>query len=206
MKALIDKWIKKSKSKKGAYSVITVMLVLILALSFTAYTDILTKSYTLNEVQQRLDTAGLNTLNASIDTERLVLEELALDENNRVGKNSRLTTNFENKIKRNYEREVYNQLRANGKLKSIQVRRVDVTMESSNFGTGSNRETAPQITLSSIVYIEVAQSSSFDLGGTNTKAFYDARSGNDISYEIVDREKDGVTGLLVRSSTRVIYR
>lgn len=206
MRAWIRRGIEKSKSKKGAYSVITVMLVLILVLSFTAYTDILTKSYTLNEVQQRLDTAGLNTLNDSIDTERLVLEELALDENNRVGRNSGLTTNFENKIKRSYEREVYDQLRTNGKLKNVQVRRVDVTMENSNFGTGSNQETAPQLTLSSVVYIEVAQSSSFDLGGTNTKAFYDARSGNDISFEIVDREKDGATGLLVRSSTRVIYR
>lgn len=206
MRAWIRSGIEKSKSKKGAYSVITVMLVLILVLSFTAYTDILTKSYTLNEVQQRLDTAGLNTLNDSIDTERLVLEELALDENNRVGRNSGLTTNFENKIKRSYEREVYDQLRTNGKLKNVQVRRVDVTMENSNFGTGSNQETAPQLTLSSVVYIEVAQSSSFDLGGTNTKAFYDARSGNDISFEIVDREKDGATGLLVRSSTRVIYR
>lgn len=206
MKTWIEKKMKESKKKKGAYSVITVMLCLIMVMSFSAYTDIMTKSYTLNEVQQRLDTAGLNTLNDSVDTERLALEELALDENNRVGKNGGLTTNFQNKISRSYEQEVYRQLKTNDTLKRIQVRKVDVTMDKTDFGTGANRESVPQLTLSSIVYIEVSQSSTFDLGGTNTKEFYDARSGSNISFELVDQEKDGVTGLLVRSSTRVIYR
>lgn len=199
-------WTERLKKKKGAYSIITVTLALIMVLSFTGYTDILTKTYTLNEVQQRLDTSGLNTLNESIDTDRLVLEELALDENNKVGNGYKLTTTFKNKVETKYKQEVYKQIKTNDTVKNIQVRRVNVTMDDSTWGTGVEGQSYPQLTLDAVIYLEVDKSHQFDLGGTNTKEFYDAQSGTNFSIQMVDSKEDGVEAMLVRSSTRVVYR
>jgi len=197
---------KKVKSKKGAYSMITVMLALIMVMSFTAYSDILRKSFVLNEVQQRLDTAGLNTLNESIDTSRLILEELAIDAEDGVSHSQINQSNFSRKIERKYKEEVYEQIRTNETIKEIQVRRTSVTMSNSSFGTGAGRESVPQITLDALIYLEVASTKDFDLSGSNTQEFYDARSGSNFQVEVVDRKKDGTTALLIRSATPIVYR
>lgn len=193
-------------NKKGGYSVLIVMLSLILVLAFSAYNDILHKSFIMNEVQQRLDTAGLNALNESVDTKRLKWEELAIDENNRVSGSDAVVTNFKNKITQNYKREVYSQIRTNDKLKTIQIKRVNVGLENSSFGTGSEGKVFPQVTLDSVIYMELTNSERFDIAGTNTQEFYDAKSGTNFSVRVVDAKEDGTTAMLVRSSTRIVYR
>lgn len=206
MKKWIEETIEKSKKKKGAYSVITVALVLILLLSFTAYTDILSKTFTLNEIQQRLDTAGLNTLNESIDTDHLMLEELAIDKNNRLAKNGGMTSDYKNKISTRYKNQVYKLIRTNDTVKNVTVRRVTPRFEVSSWGTGAGQEVLPQLSIDAVIYFEVATSSEFDIAGTTTQSFYDARSGQNFSVQVVDKNTDGITGLLVRSHTRVVYR
>lgn len=198
--------IRRQRNKKGAYSILTVMLALIMVLSFTAYVDIMQKSFVMSEVQQRLDTSGLNALNDSIDTSRLRLEELAVDADNRVSKNGGLRTDFKNKIVRQYQEEVYKQIKTNDVIKDIQVRHVDVTLSNSTFGTGRDGEALPQLTLDSIVYLKVRNSQEFDLGGTTRQEFYDAQSGQNFAIEVVDTAEDGTVGMLIRSSTRVVYR
>lgn len=202
----IREWYERKKNKEGAYSVITITLALILVIGFTAYTDILTKSYTLNEVQQRLDTAGLNTLNKSINTEHLMLEELAIDNENRSSTDQTLINDLKSRITQTYKEEVHSAIRTNDTIKDIQVRRVDVALESTNFGTGVEGESRPQLALDALLYLEVKNSQEFDMSGSSTQEFYDARSGNNFTIELTDVEADGVTGMLIRSSTRVVYR
>lgn len=198
--------IRERMNKKGAYSIIIVMLALIMVLSFTAYADIMQKSYVLNEVQQRIDTSGLNALNESVDTSRLRLEELAVDSQNRVSKNGGLRTDFKQKIERKFKEEVYKQIRTNDTVKTVQVRHVDVSLSNSTFGTGQEGQSFPQLTLDSVIYMEVKQSQEFDMGGTNTQEFYDARSGSNFTITMADNPSDGTAGMLIRSSTRVVYR
>lgn len=207
MKKLKNK-LEHRQSKKGAYSIIIVILSLILVLSFVGYTDVMRKSYVMNEIQQRMDTSGLNALNSSIDIERLKYEELAIDENNKIDSqhNTAVLTNYKNKITEAYKKELYNNIRTSDLITKLEVKRVSVDFDNNIWGAGTSADTLPQITLDSVVAIKMKNSSQFDIMGTNKQEFYDARSGQNFSITVQGQAEDGYTELIIRSSTRIVYR
>lgn len=200
--------LKRKAGKKGAYSIIIILLTLVLVLAFTGYTDVLRKTYVMNEIQQRMDTAGLNSLNDTIDIERLRYEELSIDENNHIDSrgNTAVLSDYKNKLSEAYKKEIYNTIRTNDLVKDISVERVNATFDLEAWGTGKKTTAAPQITLDGVVSVTLKNSTQFDVMGTNKQDFYDARSGQNFTITVRGQNEDGLTELIIRSSTRLVYR
>lgn len=197
---------KKIKRKKGSYSILMITLTLILSTIFIGYIDIARKTYAINEVQQRMDRAGLNALNKSIDKRLLQEEIFGIDNENYIDYNRYMAKSYEGKILKKYNEEVRGTLSNQEFVKDFSIKKSYVSFDSSVWGTGSTMKRRPQVTLNVVASVKVKNLGKLDVFGTNSQSFYDAKTGQNFTVTVESSGSDGYSSLLVQSATRVVYR
>lgn len=205
---MINKIKKILNNKKGAFSILAVILVFIVVLAITAFTDITSKSYVINEIQGNMDISGINALQNSIDTLRLRAEQLATDSANSADTNTgaMLTSNYKSKINSAFDTELKKRISSNSTIVGVQQLnyKVDFTYDIWGFGTSAKKR--PQIVLDETYRITIRASSKFDTITPIAKAMYSAREGSNFSVSYGGTNGDGNVELIVRSVTREVYR
>lgn len=201
----------KLKNEKGAFSIIAAILVFIVILSITAYSDIINKKWTLNEVQSVMDASGSNTLKSTVDLDYLRAEILAIDKNNTADTNNNPnkqinTTDYKNKIKKAYIAELKSQVSTNVNITQLDVQTVDVSFDYDTFGLGESEKPRPQISLDAVSKLKVDSAEFMDTLEGVTAEVYSSRNNSTFTVEYLGRSADGQVELLVRSVTRLVYR
>lgn len=168
--------------------VIITFIGIILAIGFT---DILMRSFTIQEVQSTMDVAGVSALQIGVDQTKLRVEIFDVDEH---------------VVESEYERMVSEILSQGDRIQSFHFIRTDVEQFTSNFGIGGTGKSRPQARLDSQMVIVVDNSQLFDLIPGAYKTFYDSKDGEYFDVNFNGITEDGNVELIVRSVSRVVYR
>lgn len=207
---MIKKILKNIKDSKGAISIIAVGMILIVVMCMTAYVDIATRSWTLNELQSDIDTAGINALQTSIDLKELRAEILGIDNDNKIdtGNGKIRLTNYEGKIDEKFAQYFGKLVSTNAKstVKSWKIMNQNAYFLNTNNGLGVSNKTRPQIGLDTTMIITLQSSSMFDNPRYYNKTFKNKMGDKNFQIEYRGKNKDGQTELLVRSVTRLVYK
>lgn len=197
-----------TQRKQGAYSILIVVLVLTVLTLFLGYTDIVRKTYALNEVQGRVDRAGLNALNSSIDKDLLRDEIFGIDSENYSSKeiNRQVVSDYQDKIVKKFKFEITETLGGNDLIKDVTVEKASVGFDATNWGANDRDSIHPQFTLMAVISMKVKNSVKFDVMNSNTQEFYDSKSGSNFTVSVRGNSSDGYAELAIQSSTRVVYR
>lgn len=206
------------KNEKGAYSVIAAILVVILVTCLTAYVDIVNMRWALNEVQTVMDAAGINTLQNQVNNKALRAEIFSLsssdsdltDEEYANVADETFTPAEQKKYKEEmrdyYYREIERQIENVTKVAEYDVERVDITFSYDDWGLGETKGKLPQITLEAVVRMRVKTTPFFDEYSSVSKTLYSSRNNANFTVTYNGVAEDGLTELIVRSVTRLVYR
>jgi hypothetical protein len=197
------------KNEKGAFSILAVILVFIVVLAITAFTDITSKSYVINEIQGNMDISGINALQGSVDTLRLRAEQLATDASSKADTGTgalQMSSSFKANIDNRYDTEFRKRISSNSTITKIEHMgyKVDFTYDVWGFGTSAKKR--PQIVLDETYKITIRTSSKFDVLSPVTKSLWSARETTGFTVSYGGTNSDGNAELIVRSVTREVYR
>lgn len=211
MKALL-------KSERGAYSIITAILVITLVSCLAAYVDIVNMRWALNEVQTVMDASGVNTLQNQVNNKALRAEILSLSSSPRditdqdyadVSKGTftkKEQEYYKAEIREYYRRELARQMEFVEKITEYDVERVDITFSYDEWGLGETGRPLPQVTLEAVVRMRVATTPFFDVYDQVSKIMYSSRNNANFTVTYSGVAGDGQTELIVRSVTRLVFR
>lgn len=201
---------KKLKEEKGSFAIISAILIFVVILAISAYSDMIAKRWTINEVQAIMDASGSNALKKTVDLNFLRAEILATDKENMADTNSSehlvKTTDYENKIKEAYLEELQAQVTTNNTIQELDVQTVDVSFEYDTFGLGESEKPRPQITLDAVTKLKVHSREFMDNMEGMSAEVYSSRNNSTFTVEYAGKSADGQAELLVRSVTRLVYR
>lgn len=205
--------LKKLQNEKGSFAIIGAVLIFIVILAISAYSDMITKRWTINEVQSIMDASGSNTLKNTVDLGYLRAEIFALDENNQADtdkldnpERAVVSTDYKNKIKTAYVRELEQQVSTNQTITELDVQTVDVSFEYDTFGLGESEKPRPQITLDSVTKMKVNSQEWMDIMEGMSAEIYSSRNNQTFTVEYQGQTADGQVELIIRSVTRLVYR
>jgi hypothetical protein len=203
--------LKNLKNQKGSFAIISAVLVFVVILAISAYSDMITKRWTINEVQSVMDASGSNTLKKTVDLDYLRAEILATDENNSADTNQNpentvKATDYKNKIKQEYVKELKSQIATNDTITELDVQTVEVSFDYDTFGLGESEKPRPQISLDAVTKMKVNSHEFMDNLDGMTADIYSSRNNNTFTVEYAGRTADGQVELVVRSVTRLVYR
>lgn len=182
-------------NKKGAFSILFVIVMLIVVIFIAGYLDIMRQTLVTTEVQGIMDLAGVAALREGLD-EATMLEkpdELAYKES---------------VIKASFAQLLKKELNTNsaGPIISYKINSMEVTeLNDSTWGLGSTSIARDQLVLDSIVALVVPVSSNlFDTRGEDKYEFYDQLENT--KFEIIARNTigDGKQSIIIRSVTRIV--
>lgn len=211
MKALL-------KSERGAYSIITAILVITLVSCLAAYVDIVNMRWALNEVQTVMDASGVNTLQNQVNNKALRAEILSLSSSAKditdqdyadVSKGTftkKEQEYYKAEIREYYRRELARQMEFVEKITEYDVERVDITFSYDEWGLGETGRPLPQVTLEAVVRMRVATTPFFDVYDQVSKTMYSSRNNANFTVTYSGVAGDGQTELIVRSVTRLVFR
>lgn len=182
---------KTIKSVKGSFSILFVILTFIGVLMATAFVDILIESWSMQEVQSVMDTAGVSALRVGVDETKLRVEEFYVDKD---------------VVENEYEKLVGQLLSQSKKIKNVHFRRTIVENFTEKWGTGETTKARPQALLDSTIIIVVEGSPIFDLIPGTAELFYDSRKGSNFEVTYLGETQDGDIELAIRSVSRIVYR
>ncbi|TCK01315.1 UNVERIFIED_ORG: hypothetical protein BDK47_1166 [Anoxybacillus amylolyticus] len=182
------RWLKE---KQGSFAIIVAIVVFVGALTVTAFVDMLSRTYLINEVQSIMDVSGTSALRTGVDVVNLRAEDFRFDKN---------------LVESNYRRMVSDQVGRLPNISHYQFVDMDVSVFQSAFGLGQTGKPRWQGMIDSTMMIQVEASPVFDLIPGATETFYDAKSSSSFQVSYVGKTEDGKVELLVRSVTRVVYR
>ncbi|BBW98912.1 hypothetical protein [Geobacillus subterraneus] len=177
--------------KQGSFAIVVAIVVFVGALTVTAFIDMLSRTYLLNEVQSIMDVSGTSALRTGVDEVQLRTGDFALDRD---------------LVEANYRRMVEEQVRSLSKIVGYQFVDMDVSVFQSNFGLGQTGKPRWQGMIDSTMMIQVEASPVFDLIPGASETFYNAKNSSSFQVSYVGKTEDGKVELLVRSVTRVVYR
>lgn len=200
--------------KKGAYSVLVVILLLAMTTVFSGYVGILKQTLVLNDVQQKMDTAGLSALNSSVDVEKLSQEVLAIKGSSYAGKDqqtNQVLNQYKADITKEFKSELNTMLAGNNAIVRYQYLDTTVNFAESTWGIATGDDSTdtkalPQITLDNVMTITLDTNSmptEQSIKELNSKK---SVNGTTVHYKINGLDNEGNVILLVDSSTRVVYR
>lgn len=206
------------REKKGAYSILAAILILVMVTIMTGYLDILNKKWALSEVQTVMDSSGINTLQNQVNNKALRAEILSLDSNNsniEDGDYANKTDNsfsvskqqkYKSDMAKYYKQEIDRQIKNGTKVTNYDVERVDVIFTYDDWGLGETKKKLPQITLDSVVRMKVATTPYFDNITNISRTMYSSRNNANFTVTYNGVDSDGQTELIIRSVTRLVYR
>ena len=200
--------------KKGAYSVLVVILLLAMTTVFSGYVGILKQTLVLNDVQQKMDTAGLSALNSSVDVEKLSQEVLAIKGSSYAGKDqqtNQVLNQYKADITKEFKSELNTMLAGNNAIVRYQYLDTTVNFAESTWGIATGDDSTdtkalPQITLDNVMTITLDTNpmpTEQSIKELNSKK---SVNGTTVHYKINGLDNEGNVILLVDSSTRVVYR
>jgi hypothetical protein len=203
--------LKNLKNQKGSFAIISAVLVFVVILAISAYSDMITKRWTINEVQSVMDASGSNTLKKTVDLDYLRAEILATDENNSADTNQNpentvKATDYKNKIKREYVKELKSQIATNDTITALDIQTVEVSFDYDTFGLGESEKPRPQISLDAVTKMKVNSHEFMDNLDGMTADIYSSRNNSTFTVEYAGETADGQVELVVRSVTRLVYR
>lgn len=203
--------LKKLQNEKGSFAIIGAVLIFIVILAISAYSDMITKRWTINEVQSIMDASGSNTLKNTVDLGYLRAEIFALDKNNQADTSDNpervvKSTDYKNKIKTAYVKELKEQVATNQTITALDVQTVDVSFEYDTFGLGESEKPRPQITLDSVTKMKVNSQEWMDVMEGMSAEIYSSRNNQTFTVEYQGKSADGQVELIIRSVTRLVYR
>ncbi len=205
---------RNRNQKKGAYSVLIVILLLAMTTVFSGYVGILKQTLVLNDVQQKMDTAGLSALNSSVDVEKLSQEVLAIKGSSYAGKDqqtNQVLNQYKADITKEFKSELNTMLAGNNAIVRYQYLDTTVNFAESTWGIATGDDSTdtkalPQITLDNVMTITLDTNSmptEQSIKELNSKK---SVNGTTVHYKINGLDNEGNVILLVDSSTRVVYR
>ena len=205
---------RNRNQKKGAYSVLIVILLLAMTTVFSGYVGILKQTLVLNDVQQKMDTAGLSALNSSVDVEKLSQEVLAIKGSSYAGKDqqtNQVLNQYKADITKEFKSELNTMLAGNNDIVRYQYLDITVNFAESTWGIATGDDSTdtkalPQITLDNVMTITLDTNSmptEQSIKELNSKK---SVNGTTVHYKINGLDNEGNVILLVDSSTRVVYR
>lgn len=205
---------RNRNQKKGAYSVLVVILLLAMTTVFSGYVGILKQTLVLNDVQQKMDTAGLSALNSSVDVEKLSQEVLAIKGSSYAGKDqqtNQVLNQYKADITKEFKSELNTMLAGNNAIVRYQYLDTTVNFAESTWGIATGDDSTdtkalPQITLDNVMTITLDTNSmptEQSIKELNSKK---SVNGTTVHYKINGLDNEGNVILLVDSSTRVVYR
>lgn len=205
---------KCRNQKKGAYSVLVVILLLVMTTVFSGYAGILKQTLVLNDVQQKMDTAGLSALNGSVDVDKLSQEVLTIKGSSYAGKDQQtiqVINRYKEDITKAFKSELNAMLAGNSAIVRHQYLNTTVNFIESSWGIATGDDSTetkalPQITLDNVMTITLDANSmptEQSIKELNAKT---SVNGTTIRYKINGLDSEGNVVLLVNSSTRVVYR
>ena len=205
---------RNRNQKKGAYSVLIVILLLAMTTVFSGYVGILKQTLVLNDVQQKMDTAGLSALNSSVDVEKLSQEVLAIKGSSYAGKDqqtNQVLNQYKADITKEFKSELNTMLAGNNAIVRYQYLDTTVNFAESTWGIATGDDSTdtkalPQITLDNVMTITLDTNSmptEQSIKELNSKK---SVNGTTVHYKINGLDNEGNVILLEDSSTRVVYR
>lgn len=207
---MIKNLLKKIKEKDGAISIIAVTMILIIVICMTAYVDIARRSWTLDELQSDIDTAGINALQTSVDLKELRTEILGIDRNNNIDSNTGKTnlSNYESQIDNKFAQYFSKLVSTNNKsiVKSWRILNQNAYFQNTNNGLGTDTKSVPQICLDTTMIVTVPSSKMFDNKTTFNQTFNNKFANKNFNVQYNGKNQDGETELLIRSVTKLVYR
>jgi hypothetical protein len=205
---------RNRNQKKGAYSVLVVILLLAMTTVFSGYVGILKQTLVLNDVQQKMDTAGLSALNSSVDVEKLSQEVLAIKGSSYAGKDqqtSQVLNRYKEDITKEFKSELNEMLAGNNGIVRHQYLNTTVNFAESSWGIATGDDSTatkalPQITLDNVMTITLDANSMPTEQSIKELNAKKSINGTTVHYKINGLDKEGNVILLAESSTRVVYR
>jgi|GEM_PF-6798484 len=191
-------------NKKGSYSIKAIILMFITLLVITSYIDIMAKSYTLNEIQNIMDTTGLSVLQTLVDDKRLKEEMLAINSENYIdySTGSQLLGNYEGQLYSRYKNNIKELISTNNNISYFEILYFDAFFERSSWGLSS---TKPQIGLDVVAKVRLRVSPYFNTNELLEKTFYSSKNNSNFKI-IYNGQKNGQTEIIIRSVVRLVYR
>ncbi|AMN30953.1 hypothetical protein BFS06_12130 [Clostridium perfringens] len=206
----MKKIISKLTNNKGAISILAVGMIMIIVICITAYVDIAKRSWTLNELQADMDTAGINALQTSIDRKHLRAEILAIDNKNKIDTSTHeiSLSDYSAKIQNEFAKDFSQLVKSNAKsvVKKWRILNQNVYFMNSKNGLGESNDTKPQIGLDTTMLVTLTSSNMFDNPVNYDKTFKNKMGGREFNITYHGKNKNGETELLIRSVTRIVYK
>lgn len=208
----IFKKIKKENS--GAVNIIMVIFLLILVFSFSLMLDLSSTMFGMNEIQSKIDMAGINALYGSVDYRYLRDEELGIVGGGSISSSGTQTNvstgQYRDVINEAYKRELYS---IDYPGTNPKVENTRVSFEYSDFGLGFNgaesskAKSRPQVILESMVSYDVSASELSDNATVSkTKSVKSVHSNTSFEVTVRDSEVDGKKKIVIHSITRLVLK
>ena len=184
----------KRKCKKGAISLLVVVILLIAAIISSGVVDLMSKIFMISEIQGILDTSGVAALTFAVEEKRWRNEELVIDETKAISKlyelvNDAIVAGPDKTLKQF-------QVTAN-----IDVRR------NSDIGISDGMKNRDQYFLISTARARYNASPFIDRVVVASFSFINFLSGDtEMTVKHNGSVGDGLSEIVVRSVTRLVYR
>ncbi|MDF2879510.1 MAG: hypothetical protein K0R54_67 [Clostridiaceae bacterium] len=180
-------------NKEGSFAILFVILAFTAITIITGFTDMLYKTYTLNEIQSIMDTAGANALQSGVDQTKLRLEIFDINEN------------F---VKNTYVNSVNSSITISNSVREFILTKGNVNFSTwqDDWGLGTSSKLRPQAMIDSVAKVKVKSSLIFDTIPGIAETFYNSRSNSNFTITYNGITSDGNTELIIRSVTRIVYR
>lgn len=180
------------RKKDGGFPIIFVILIFVGCMVAVGFTDLLVRNYTMDEVQSKMDVAGISSLQSGVNTEKLRVQEFVVDKA---------------LVKNNYMTMMRQTMQNSDKIKDYKFYgepKVDVI--NSKFGIGNSSQNRPQAIIDSTMIIVVDSSQVFDLIPGAYDRYYNSKDGQYFDVKYNGKNEDGKVELSVRSVSRLVYR
>lgn len=205
----------KLRNKKGDTSLMGVIIAFIAITMIASFFNITKKNYVKNEIQSILDVSTINALNNSIDKTAMREEIYRVKGTNEyIDKRGGITvinhdsTNMKNTIKSNLEFELTRNIKTTGVITNYKVENIETSLINSSTGVnyGSTAKTKPQLYMDATISFEMEDAKEFDALTTRSYSIKNAFSGNSYNITISGVTKDGKVKLIVRTTSRVVFK
>lgn len=189
----------EEKSKKDGVALLWVVLGFIVILTFQGHIDILNQQSIVNEVQQKMDIAGLNTLNKTINMEDIHRYEDLFDTKMT---NEAFIEQYEADIIQNYRKELFNSLTISGIFTNVEI--LDTHVE---FISAPDEGTIgiEHILLDGVVRVTMTSFGNFNQNDGEQLLFELGSEGN-TKITSIRNKPDGKVELYLHNQTRLQYQ
>ena len=164
------------RGKKGAFSILYLIITFIAIILAVGFSDMLVRSYTIEEVQSNMDIAGVSSLQTGIDNTKLRVQQFDVNKN---------------VVESNYKKLVSERLDDSTQIDSFKFVRTEVKVFNGKFGLGQTTKQRPQALIDSTMVIVVNNSQMFDLIPGSYRSYYNSYDNSYFDVNYLGKNEDG---------------